>query len=100
MTYSKTFTIGGTKYSVEFVENSEKDLGGNLGDFSSLVHEIRVAKNVPFEGDILKLSEEEILKIYLHELGHCFGNFYNGDDSETLANAFSNFLFEYIITKE
>ena len=39
------FTISGTEYNVSVVENAEKDLGGEaLGDFSGLIHEIRVAK--------------------------------------------------------
>lgn len=95
------FTISGTEYNVSVVESAEKDLGDyNLGDFSSLVHEIRVAKTCLFEGDILNISEDDIIKIYLHELGHCFGSWYNGDHSEAFANAFSNFMFEYLKTKK
>lgn len=95
------FTISGTEYNVSVVENAEKDLGGEaLGDFSGLIHEIRVAKKCLFENEIIDIPEEEIIKTYLHELGHCFGWWYKGDDSEAFANAFSNFMFEYLITKK
>ena len=95
------FTISGTEYNVSVVENAEKDIGnGNLGDFSDLVHEIRVAKSCLFEDDIWNILDDDIIKIYLHELGHCFGNWYNGDLSETFANAFSNFMFEYLKSKK
>jgi hypothetical protein len=83
------FSISGTDYNVLVVENAEKDLGGEaLGDFSELVREIRVAKKCIFEDDIINIPEEEIIKIYLHELGHCFGVWYKNDHSETFANAF------------
>lgn len=95
------FTISGTEYNVLVVESAEKDLGGGvLGDFSSLIHEIRVAKKCLFENEVIDISEEEIIKTYLHELGHCFGWWYNNDDSEAFANAFSNFMFEYLKTKK
>lgn len=95
------FSISGVDYNVSVVESAEKDLGGGiLGDFSSLIHEIRVAKKCLFENEVINIPEEEIIKTYLHELGHCFGEWYNGDDSEAFANAFSNFIFEYLKTKK
>lgn len=95
------FSISGTEYNVSVVENAEKDLGGAvLGDFSGLIHEIRVAKKCLFENEVIDISEEEIIKTYLHELGHCFGWWYKNDDSEAFANAFSNFMFEYLKTKK
>ena len=96
----KEFTIAGSTYSVEIVENSEKDLGGALGDSTGLLHEIRVAKTCRFEEDIVNIPEDEFIKTYLHELGHCFGYYYKGDNSEEFANAFANFMYEYLTTKK
>lgn len=94
------FTVAGSTYNVNILENSEKDLGGVLGDFTNLLHEIRLAKTCGFENDTIEIPEDEFIKTYLHELGHCFGYYYNGDNSEEFANAFANFLYEYLITKE
>ena len=69
-----SFRVGGSTFYVNIVENSEKDLNGALGDSTNLLH--------------------------LHELGHCFGYYFNGDTSEEFACAFSNFFFEYLITKK
>ena len=94
------FTIAGSTYNINIVENSEKDLGGALGDFSNIFHEIRVAKTCRIDEDIIDISDDEFVKTYLHELGHCFGYYYKGDNSEEFANAFANFFYEYLITKE
>lgn len=95
-----SFTVAGSTYNVNIVENSEKDLGGALGDFTNLLHEIRIAKTCQLEEDIINIPEDEFIKTYLHELGHCFGYYYKGDNSEEFANAFANFFYEYLITKE
>ena len=95
-----SFTVAGSTYNVNIVENSEKDLGGALGDFTNLFHEIRIAKTCRLEEDIIDIPEDELIKTYLHELGHCFGYYYKGDNSEEFANAFANFFYEYLITKE
>ena len=96
----KEFTICGSKYDVTIINDSEKELGGALGDFTSLLHQIRIAKTCRLEEDIIDIPEDELIKTYLHELGHCFGYYYKGDNSEEFANAFANFFYEYLITKE
>ena len=94
------FTIAGSTYNINIVENSEKDLDGALGDFSNILHEIRLAKTCRIDEDVINISEDEFIKTYLHELGHCFNYYYNNDCSEEFANAFSNFMYEYLHTKE
>ena len=94
------FTISGSTYNVTMVENSEKDLGGALGDFTNLFHEIRLAKTCRIDEELIDMPEDEFIKTYLHELGHCFGYWYEGDNSEKLANAFANFMYEYLTSKK
>jgi hypothetical protein len=96
----KRFAIAGSEYNVKFVNSSEDDLGGNYGDFSNLSHEIRIALNAKLDDEPIKVREDEVLKTYLHELGHCFNYYYNNECSEEFANAFSNFMYEYLHTKE
>ena len=52
------------------------------------------------KGTISNIPDDEFIKTYLHELGHCFGYYFNGDSSEELACAFSNFFYEYLLTKK
>lgn len=95
-----SFRVGGSTFYVNIVENSEKDLNGALGDSTNLLHQIRVAKTCTTEDGIITIPDDEFIKTYLHELGHCFGYYFNGDTSEEFACAFSNFFFEYLITKK
>lgn len=94
------FTIAGSTYTINMVENSEKDLNEALGDFTSILHRIRIAKTCKVDENIINIPQDEIIKTYLHELGHCFGYYYNGDNSEEFANAFANFMYEYLTTKK
>ena len=100
MTIPNYFTIGGSVYSVQKVHSSEKDLDGALGDFCNLVHRIRLAENAEVDGEEIEVPRDELVKTYLHELGHCFNYYYNCECSEEFANAFANFMYEYITTKE
>ena len=95
------FTVGGCTYNIEIVNNSDNDLDGALGDFVNLAHRIRLAKTyINDKGTVSDIPDNEFIKTYLHELGHCFGYYYKGDNSEEFANAFANFFYEYLITKE
>ena len=96
----KEFTINNITYKVHLLESSEKDLDYNLGDYCGILHEIRVAKNVRVNETDIKLSDDDILLTYLHELGHCFGDYYKDDSSEEFANAFSHFMFDYIKSRK
>ena len=96
----KEFKINGIKYNVKLLESSEKDVNYNLGEYCDILHEIRVAKTVRLEENILELSDDDILLTYLHELGHCFGDYYKCDHSEEFACAFSHFMYDYIKSKK
>ena len=65
-----------------------------------LSHEIRIALNAKLDDESIKIREDEVLKTYLHELGHCFNYYFNNEYSEEFANAFQNFMYEYLHTKE
>ena len=96
----KEFVINGSKYYVKLVNSSENDLDGNYGDFSNLTHELRIALNAKLDNKKIPIRDDEVLKTYLHELGHCFNYYYNSEVSEEFANAFSNFMYDYLHTKE
>lgn len=97
----KEFTICGSLYKINVVE-STKDIGDNLGRCSYLRHAIELAKKTEDEDGILTIPDDEFAKTYLHELGHCFLDYYNNsniEDREAFAQAFSNFMYEYLHTK-
>ena len=97
----KKFTVGGSEYEVELADSMD-DIDGNYGDFTILKHKIRVALNGELEdnNEKIKIREDEVLKTYLHELAHCFNYYYNTEVTEEFANAFANFFYEYLHTKE
>ena len=90
----KEFTIGGITYSVK-IYNNTSEIDDNLGDFSSILKEIRLAKNTMVNNMDVVISDDILEETYWHELGHCFGNYYNDDHSEEIASAFSHFMVEY-----
>ena len=94
----KRFVISGSTYNVNIVD-CENDIDA-LGDFCGLLHRIRLAKKAIIDGELTNIPEDEYLKTYLHELGHCFNYYYNNECSEEFANAFSNFMYEYLTSKE
>ena len=96
----KSFIISGSKYNVKLLDSIDDELEGNYGDFTHLKHELRIGLKAKLDGEDIDIREDELLKTYLHELGHCFNYYYNNECSEEFANAFSNFMYEYLHTKE
>ena len=96
----KKFKVFGTEYTIDLVESSEIDLNGDLGEYCDILHEIKLAKTVKVDDKIYKISDNDILKTYLHELGHCFEYNWRGDTTEEFAQMFSNFMYEYLTTKK
>lgn len=93
MKIPSSYKMGGGKlYKV----TSHDELDGKYGDFSDLKAEIRLAKNVDGE----EVSDEDYERTFYHELIHCMNYLYNCDCDEALAQTFSNFLYEFMHTKQ
>lgn len=98
MIIPKSFCIaGGQKHTVEIVDNINHS---KYGDFSDAECKIRLARTINVEGEEIELTQEAIERCYLHELAHAFNYAYNCECDEALAQAFSNFMYEYLKTKE
>ena len=93
------FIVAGSTYKIEKID-SDDNIGGALGDFEGILHRIRIALKTEADGKLIDVPEDELLKTYLHELGHCFNYYYNTETSEEFACAFSNFMYEYLITRK
>lgn len=94
----KSFCIGGGKlFNVKIVDNIDHK---SYGDFSDVESLIRIAKTITVDGKEVKISDEDKLRTYFHELIHCFNWMYNCECDEALAQTFSNFLYEYLNTKK
>lgn len=98
----KEFTICGSTYRINMVD-SARELNGDIGNISYFEHKINLARNSYIYDDDIHIPDDELAKTYLHELGHCFLEYYNNsnvEDKEAFAQAFSNFMYEYFHTKE
>ena len=97
---SKFYVAGGRKILVEIVDHLEDDTTYLFGTFNDVTNVIKVAKRIKIDHERYDISEEDMERTFLHELGHCF-QFYSGLSSdEIVAQAFSNFMWEYNNTKE
>ncbi len=94
MNIPKSFNIaGGKKIKVSIKDKIENDLYGQFSDIDS---EIQIAKNV-YNSEV---SEEDMERTFFHEFVHCMNYFYNCECDESLAQTFSNFLYEFVHTKQ
>lgn len=99
MIIPKSFCIaGGKKIDVELV--NELDDYGTFGNFSCVTSKIKLAKQVQSDGVTYDVSEEDMERTFLHELCHCMNYYYNCESGEEFAQVFSNFLYEYLKTKQ
>lgn len=99
MKIPKQFCIaGGKKVDVEMVD--EIDDFSTYGNFSVVHSKIKLAKYVKCEGETVEVSEEDLERTFYHELVHCMNYYYNCETEEVIAQVFSNFIYEYIKTKE
>lgn len=93
MEISKTFSIAGRKFNVEFVDILN---GGNdYGSFNDLTGTIKIANKIKFGDELEIVPEGVIINTFWHELFHVFNYYYNNETSETLAQVFANFMAEY-----
>lgn len=95
------FKIAGGKIikvlTPDFLEDDDEY---KFGEFNSGPNIINVAKKVCIDNKEFEQTKEDMERTFLHELFHSF-QFYAGlemDESE--AQVFSNFMYEYLHTKE
>lgn len=95
MNLPSSFKIANQIYTVTLVHHLED---ANFGEFDSVKAEIRVASHVlsSYTNEFIKLSEEQVLNSYWHEVFHCFNWHMNTECDETLAQSFANFIREYL----
>lgn len=71
-----------------------------FGDFNDASSIIRIAKNVPVDGEDFIQTDEDMKRTFWHELFHVF-QFYGGFEmDESLAQVFSNFMYEFQNTQK
>lgn len=98
MRIPKKFKVAGLTITVKDVEYIGD--GYVYGDFSDCTQEIRLAKKYFFEGKWINISKDLKLRVFLHELVHCFNYYFNSDTDEALAQTFSSYGIEYLQTAE
>ena len=98
MKIPKQFCIaGGKKINVKVVDNI--DDYSTYGNFSAVFSTIKLARKVKCDGKTVIVNREDLERTFLHELIHCMNYFYNCETDENIAQTFSNFVYEYLKTK-
>lgn len=97
----KSFKIAGGKLiHVKIVDTIKKDDEYEFGEFNSGSNIIYIARRVLVNDISFTQTEEDIERTFWHEYFHCC-QFYSGVEfDESMAQTFSNFMYEYLQTKE
>ena len=93
----KSFTLCGTTIIVEKVEYIED--GNIYGRFCDFTSTITIAEKIWHEGGFVQVPEHIQIKTFYHELFHAFNYNLNTEASEEIAQTFSNFMYEFAISK-
>lgn len=94
MKIPNSFTIaGGKKINISIEDRLDDNL---YGQFSDVDAEIKIAEHV-YDKEV---SDEDMERTFWHEFVHCMNYFYNCECDESLAQTFSNFLYEFIHSKK
>ena len=97
MNIPRKFCIGGGRVvNVKVLD----DLDGKYGDFNDAKSEIRIARTINIDNEDIVISEEDRERTFWHEFVHAMNWYYNCENDESLAQTFSNFLYEFMHTKE
>ena len=91
----KSFKIANQTITVNVVDKID---GGSYGNFSDVINEINIAKNIEFNGKVYQLTEEQIENSFYHELMHSFQFYFCNKYDETQAQVFANFMREFLST--
>lgn len=94
----KSFTLCGTTINVEKVEYI--DDGSVYGQFCDFTNTITIAEKIWYGKDFIQVPEHIQVKTFYHELFHAFNYNFNTETSEEIAQTFSNFMYEFEISKE
>lgn len=94
MKIPEKFTINSQEIKIEIVDIIADGL---FGQYNSLTDTIKIAEYVRNEdGDKIKLTEEQILNTFIHELLHAFQWHSKGDTSETESSTYAGYFVEFI----
>ena len=91
----KSFKIANQTITVNVVDKID---GGSYGNFSDVINEINIAKNIEFNGKVYQLTEEQIENSFYHELWHSFQFYFCNKYDEAQAQVFANFMREFLST--
>lgn len=73
---------------------------GKYGEFNDAKNQILLAKSVEVNGEVIKLSPEQIENSFYHEVIHAFQFYYNNEFDEAQAQVYANFICEMLATGE
>lgn len=86
------FKIGGQEFDVEIVE----DLGDSYGEFEYVPPVIKITR----KSDGKNLSTKQMEATFWHEFFHACQYMFNCEVDEAQAQCFSNFMMEFLETRQ
>ncbi len=92
----KKFKIANNWITVNIVESLPNS---NYGTYNDAKQEINIAKTVETDDEVVKLTEEQLLNTFAHELTHCMQFYFDNNTTEAQAQVYANFLCEFLDTK-
>lgn len=92
------FTINGQVVKVQQVYKLPDP---DFGQYSCITDTIKVAMNIEDDDkNIVKLTDEQILNSFYHELIHAFQWHSTGEYDETQANTIAGYIIEFLKTRK
>lgn len=92
----KSFYIAGIKIDITFVDY----LPNSVGQFNDCTNEIKIAKRVKIDDELVTIPKENIINTFWHEVFHAFNYYWNNQASEEFAQVMANFMTEFLRTAE
>lgn len=93
MKLPKSFKVAGNTITVNIVDELASQ---NYGEFDDINNTITIATSI----NGIKLTDNQIRSTFYHELIHAFQFYYKSKTKESEAQVFSNFICEYLDTRE
>ena len=98
MNIPKQFNCAGFTIKVEIEDRLEHN---QYGYFCDAINTIKLTKTLEVEGiGIVKVTEQQMLNTFFHEMIHVWQFYLNNNYDETQAQVFANFMCEFYKSKD
>lgn len=94
MRIPEKFTINTQEIKIEIVDTLPDQ---NFGEYHCVTDTIKLATHIKDdEGNLVRLTEEQILNTLFHEILHAFQWHATGDTDEIQSNTYAGYIIEFL----